>query len=89
MLFSLRPAPCRQEHDGNLARSEILLMLQVLVGCNQNLESGCFCLLKELAILQHAPVLLKSGADLMRCEKPPQRNGRSLVEQNPHSSTFQ
>jgi hypothetical protein len=83
-------ATCRLEHhDSDSARTQILLVFQILVSCDQHVEASLRCLGQQVAILELTPVQLERSADLMWSEMATKRSRSSLIEQDSHSRDFQ
>lgn len=61
-------------------------MPQVLISCNQNLEAVFLSRVNQLAVRKLRPAAFESGGDFMLREKLPQRDGRALIEKDPHLS---
>ena len=58
-------------NDGDLARAEILLITQVLVGGDEYVEPGTFGGGEEFAVAKGIPAFLVAGADLESGQVPP------------------
>jgi hypothetical protein len=52
-----RPSRLSYDHDRKLSRGEILLVRNVLVGCDQQLKARGFCRRQQLAVLKRRPTL--------------------------------
>jgi len=80
MGSQLRPLLVSKNHYSNLASRKILLITQVLIGGQQDFESGRFGSCQQLAVPQRAPALLRSGSDLVLLEIDAYGNRRGLIE---------
>lgn len=75
----------RSENDhGDLSGCEVLLVPEIGVSGDKYLESLLFGRTQQLAVLQGSPTKFISGGDAVACKCLPQRNRRSLVEQDAH-----
>ena len=90
VLLDFWPACGRKNQDGELPATEILLMLQVLVRCDQRLKTVRLRHANEFTILQIVPALLERGYDGMPGQRVSKWGGRSLVEEDfhPRSALF-
>ena len=79
-----RPA-CRGENDNsNSSGREVLLIPKPSVGGDKHVEPLLFGRTQQLAVLQGSPAkLIRSGNAVTR-KSLPQRDGGSLVKQDPH-----
>ena len=78
-------SPRRCEHnERDAAGREVLLVLQVSVGCDQRVEPLLFGCVQQLAIRELRPATFVGRDDLMLRQRATQRFGRPLVEQYAH-----
>jgi hypothetical protein len=70
-------------------RTQILLVFQILVSCDQHVEASLLCLGQQVAILELTPVQLERSTDLMWSEMATKGNRSFMVEQDSHSRDFQ
>jgi hypothetical protein len=74
-----------QHQDGDLPFGEVLLVLEVLVGCDEQLIACLLGRIKQLAIGENCSSLLVGCADGMPNGMAPQWNWRPLVEEDVHA----
>lgn len=82
--LNARPTWRCERNERDAAGCEVLLVLQVGVGCNQRVEPFLFGGVQQLAIRQLRPAALVGRDDLMLRQRATQRFGRALVEQYAH-----
>ena len=85
-LFDSRPTGGWQNHDSNAVARQVLLILEILIGRYQNLESLLLGSAQQIAVLLRAPSFLKDSEDRVMREVSAQRNRRALIKENPHGS---
>jgi hypothetical protein len=82
------PTGCKQNNDGNAAASEVLLVLEVLVGGDKNFKARLLCCGDEITVLELRPTLLVRCHYLMVNQRLAQRRWRALIKENLHSGSF-
>jgi hypothetical protein len=65
------PTCCRENNDGNLSGSKVLLVSKIGVGGNKNLEALLLCGTQQLAVFQSSPAKFISGKDTVPRESLP------------------
>src|SRR5690348_604605 len=73
-----------EHNDRDSTFREILLISNILVGGEQELESGIFGCFQQFTVVQCVPSKIFCILDCMSCEKRGQRRGSTLVEKNQH-----
>ncbi len=71
-----------EQNNCNATTCEILLILDVLVGRENYVESSLLRTSNQFAILQTAPAFLSCGPNLAVGKKGAQWNGSALIEEN-------
>lgn len=72
--------PKLEDRDG--AAFQVLLMLKILVGDNQQVESGRLGAIEEIAIADAAPANFRDGRDMMLNKSLTNLNGNRFVEED-------
>lgn len=72
-----------QDHDGDPAASQVLLIPQLLVGCDQHIKL-LFRFPEQFAIREFGLTCFKRGNYFVSDEMLPQRHRRSLIKENAH-----
>ena len=89
MALDSWPAGCEQNDDRQASASEILLILQILVRCYEDLEAESLCSSDEFTVLKLRPSLFVRCGDLMAYQRLAQRGRGALIEQDLHSGCFE
>lgn len=87
MRSNQAPIGRRQGDDRQPAAGQVLLMPQILIRCDEAVDAVCLGRIEQITITQQLPATFKSGFDVMIAEELPQRNRRTLVEENAHRSS--
>lgn len=83
------PTGREQNDDGQATTGQILLVLEILVGCNEDLEARLFSRCNEFTVLKLRPTLFVRGDDFMAQQRLAQRGRSTLVEEDFHSDNFE
>ncbi len=83
-----RPARLREYRNGDTSLRQILLVLEVLIRCDQDLETGGLRPSKQLAVRQRAPTEIDYCRHVM-LEVAAKRGWGSLIEEYAHSRHLQ
>lgn len=78
------PTGGAQNHYGQTAAYDVLLVAQILVSSDKNLKGRKFRGSEQFPVAQCRPSLLIGGRNEVPCKVTPQRRGYALIEQNPH-----
>ena len=89
MTFDLWPTGRKKNDDCHASASEVLLVLEVLVRCDEYLEPRILCRSDEFPILKLRPSLLVRGCHFMVYQRLAQWRRSPLIEQNFHSGRFE
>jgi hypothetical protein len=81
VVFDCRPTRGRQNQDGQLSDLEVLLILQVLVGGNEHIESS-FCSSQEIPVTQVRPSHLERSGDGMTGQDLAQGGRGALIKED-------
>lgn len=87
--FDARPTGGRQHHNGDRATREVLLISEILVGCDQNGKTAFFRFVQQLTVFQMIPTQLKGRRHVMGGKVLAKRNGSPLVEEHAHLRRFE
>ena len=79
-----RPTRRTEYDDRDTPGLQVLLVLEVGVGCEQESELVVLCGVDQLSVLESCPTKLLRRAHLVRHQELPKRRRRSLVEQDSH-----
>jgi hypothetical protein len=74
------PSVPAESHNCNFAVAEILLIGEVLVGRQENIESGLLGDAQQFAVKERAPSLLMGGSDIVSGKRIADADRRSLIE---------
>lgn len=77
-----RPTRRREHQYRDAPRRQVLLVLQVLIGRNEQGEIGVFGGLQQFSILQLCPSALERRIDGVASQELTERDRRALIEQN-------
>src|SRR5688500_10139541 len=78
------PRRAQENDNGNPATGQILLMLEVLVGCDPHFEPRCFCRSQQRSILNLRPTPAAARFNRMSRQMSLQWERNALVEQDLH-----
>ncbi len=78
------PACRGQDKYGDFAMREILLVLEALVGCHQNVEPIGFGCLQEISVCQIVPAEFERRYDNVASEGASEGNRCALIKENAH-----
>lgn len=82
--FYPRPTRRTENHDGNRAFSQVLLVLQIRIGSDQHLEPCNFGDLNEFAIAERRPSSLVRGLNFVLWQELAKWRRCALIEQDLH-----
>lgn len=72
MRLNDRPVDCRERYQRNVTVREVLFVFERLVACYQNIETGSFRGVQEIAVFQAAPAHECDRERLMMSKEKPQ-----------------
>jgi hypothetical protein len=84
VLLHHRPSRTAQDHNRNDSLREILLITNVLVGCQKYFKSRIFRRPQQVAVAKRIPAKILGLFDCMVLEERPKRCWRAVVEGNKH-----
>jgi len=79
-----RPSRVAQNHDGDRAFSEILLEVDIFVGCMQQVKRGFLRRFQKFTIAQGIPTKVLCLMDGVTLENETKGRGRAVVKKNAH-----
>src|SRR5258707_7987679 len=81
-----RPSHIAQNHNRNDTLREILLITDVLVGCQKYFKSRLFRCSQQFAVAERIPTKIFGLFDCVLLEERPERSWRAVVKENEHLS---
>jgi hypothetical protein len=84
MRPKVRPLLLTQHDDRNPAIREVLLVAQVLVGCQKHIKPRVPCCIEKVTVAQRIPTFLRGSPHDMPFQKRPDGHRRTLIEQDSH-----
>ena len=84
--LNLRPTRGEEHHDGQSPLAQVLLVLQILVGGHQDLESSSFSLGDQVTVLKGAPGELIDGGYVVETEMAAEGDRSPLIKEDLHAT---
>ena len=82
------PVPTAQDNNGNTSIPKIQLVLETLIGGQQNVKPFGFGGVQQLSIGEAMPPTFSRRFDREVPQRVPKRGGRVMVKQNPHGQVL-
>ncbi len=87
MAPDARPRSRAQDNNGKPSSGEVLLITQILIGCNEHVIACLLGSIEQLSIDKARPTLLISSCHSMLKQITPKWNGCSLIEEDIHAAS--
>jgi len=82
------PRRGHQDHDAEANAAQVVLVTKTLVSRDQDFVAIEYRDCEQLAVFELVPSFFKDRVDFMLSERPAERSGRALVEQNLHAEAW-
>ena len=89
VVLDIRPVPATQNDNGNMPVPEIYLVLETLVGSQQNVKPFCFGGVQQFPVCKAMPSAFSCRFDCVAAQRVPKWSRGVVVKQNPHAQVLE